>query len=197
MASAGVTESSPHGNRLFVLALGLLIGFVIGFVILLSRLPVDGSLNDYSAMDVSSKGYQFYSVLQEQTVSQRATAAVEPSTPVITIPPATRIVPGSVQSLSARALASESYAEIPASSLGQESYYLQTGNFQRADDAERSRAALLLLGLDAFIVVRQDNNGIAGYRVRIGPYHELPGVNDVKERLRRNRINYKLIRVTG
>jgi len=35
-----------------------------------------------------------------------------------TIPPATRVVPGSVQRITPRNLAAESYAEIPASNLG-------------------------------------------------------------------------------
>ncbi len=206
MASAQKTDAP--GNRLFVLALGLLVGFVIAFVMLLSRLPVDSSLNDYSAAELfpditGGNGYQFYSKLQEQTVAQTPSdttaqqlAGVEVSPPTIIVP-ATRVVPGSAQRLNGRSLASEGYAEIPASSLGQESYYLQAGNFRQPEDAERTRAAVLLLGLDPFIVVRQDSTGATGHRVRIGPFFDEPKINEAQKRLNRGGFQTKLIRVTG
>ncbi|NND92491.1 MAG: hypothetical protein HKN42_16650 [Granulosicoccus sp.] len=198
MASDAKKES--HGNRLFVLALGLLVGFVIGFVVLLSRLPMDLNLGDYGANEVSAEmtgRYQFYNLLPSETERQAPPSAGEALPQARPITPATRVVPGSVQSLSARSLAAESYAEIPANSIGQESYYLQVGNYRRADEAEQSRAALLLHGLEAFVVVRHDVNGVAGHRVRIGPFFEQARINTAKERLKRKGINYKLIRVTG
>lgn len=199
---ASTPSPKVPGNRMFVLALGLLLGFVIGFVMLLSRLPVDGALHDFSVSDMrqdpaNGSGYQFYTVLEDQTVgpSVRNEPAESPVNVVIT--PATRVVPGNVQNISARNLAVEGYAEIPASSLGQESYYLQAGNFRRPGDAEQARAAVLLLGLEAFIVVREDSDGTLGHRVRIGPFFDQVKVSDAKQRLQRGGINYKLIRVTG
>ncbi len=199
MARARQTE--PHGNRLFILALGLLVGFVIGFVVLLSRLPVGMSQSDISASQVSPNGasnrFQFYSLLPGQTLPENEVAVREVVPAVKAIPPATRVVPGSVQSLSARSLAAESYAQIPPGNIGQESYYLQAGNYRDAADAEKSRAALLLLGLEAFIVAREESNGTVGHRVRIGPFYDHARINTAKERLKSNGINYKLIRVTG
>jgi len=203
MASTPKTDAGP-GNRLFVLALGLLVGFVIGFVMLLSRLPVDDSLSGISptalyASTSTEEPFEFYSLLPGQKVERRppAAAVVEDITQMAIIPPATRVVPGSAQQLNARNLAAENYAEIPASSLGQESYYLQAGNFRRPDEAERARAAVMILGLDAFIVVRQDSNGATGHRVRIGPFFDQIKVTNAKKRLRKGGINYKVIRVTG
>ena len=199
MARARQTE--PHGNRLFILALGLLVGFVIGFVVLLSRLPVGMSQSDISASQVSSNGasnrFQFYSLLPGQTPIEKEVAVREVAPAVKAIPPATRVVPGSVQSLSARSLAAESYAQIPTSNLGQESYFLQAGNYRDAADAQKSRAALMLLGLEAFIVAREESNGSIGHRVRIGPFYDQARINTAKERLKSHGINYKLIRVTG
>lgn len=204
MASTPKTEAGP-GNRLFVLALGLLVGFVIGFVMLLSRLPVDdspgGMSSSVSYASVSNdERFEFYSLLPGQKVERKAPAAavvVEDVTKLAVIPPATRVVPGSAQQLNSRNLSAENYAEIPASSLGQESYYLQAGNFRRPAEAERARAAVMILGLDAFIVVRQDSNGAAGHRVRIGPFFDQVKVTDAKKRLRKGGIDYKVIRVTG
>jgi len=166
-SSSSGTES---GSRFFVLALGLLVGFVIGFVMLLSRLPMDTTLSDFALSEnrpelLVNDNYQFYSRLEDQTIQQRE-----------------RVV---------------SYAEIPASNLGQESYYLQAGNFRRSSEAEQTRAAVLLLGLEAFIVVRRDSDGETGHRVRIGPFFDQAKVSSAKERLQRGGINYKLIRVTG
>jgi len=197
--------NEPANTRFFVLALGLLVGVVIGFVMLLARLPVDSALADFGTADSSGEtrpadGFEFYTVLAERRAADpvyAATAPVEPAAPAVVIPPATRVVPGSVQSFNGRALAAESYAEIPASSLGQESYFLQAGNFRAPDDAERARAAVLLLGLDAFIVTRQDSTGATGHRVRIGPFFDQGRLTEVKKRLRAARINYEIIRVTG
>ncbi|MFK8078145.1 MAG: SPOR domain-containing protein [Granulosicoccus sp.] len=196
------SDPTASSSRFFVLALGLLVGFVIGFVLLLSRLPMDATLSDFALSEtrpesISGDNYQFYSILEDQTVRRNETILPSPVAPVRNIPPATRVVPGNVQRISARNLAAESYAEIPASNLGQESYYLQAGNFRRSAEAEQTRAAVLLLGLEAFIVVRRDSDGSTGHRVRIGPFFDQIKVTNAKKRLQKGGINYKLIRVTG
>ena len=196
-------DSAESGNtRFFILALGLLVGFVIGFVVLLSRLPVDSSLSDYQPIQVlgdAAKGdsdYEFYTVLADK---------VETGVPVVqdvtreakVLKPGTHLVPGNMQNTRQRNLAAEVYAEIPASSIGQESYYLQAGSYRGVDDAERARAALLLLGFEAFIVKRQDAAGVIGHRVRIGPFFDQNRLTDAKKRLRRGNVTYDIIRVTG
>ena len=196
------SDPTASSSRFFVLALGLLVGFVVGFVLLLSRLPMDSTLSDFALSEtrpesISGDNYQFYSILEDQTVQRNETILPSPVEPLPNIPPATRVVPGKVQSISARNLAAESYAEIPASNLGQESYYLQAGNFRRSAEAEQTRAAVLLLGLEAFIVVRRDSDGSTGHRVRIGPFFDQIKVTNAKKRLQKGGINYKLIRVTG
>ena len=111
--------------------------------------------------------------------------------------PATRVVPASAQRLDGRDLAAERYREIPASSLGQESYYLQAGSFSRAEEAERARAVVLLLGLDAFVVTRTGSDGTTGHRVRIGPFVDAKRLGEARERLRGGGVSYDLIRVSG
>ena len=160
MARARTRKIDSSGSQLFVLALGLLVGFVIAFVLLLSRLPIDDALSDFNPLQIrtADTGFQFYSVLQEQTVDDKVRAIREMVPMAAVIQPATRVVSGESQSLTPRNLAAESYAEIPPTSLGKESYFLQAGNYRNASDAEQARAALLLIGLDAFVVVRQDNH---------------------------------------
>ena len=89
------------------------------------------------------------------------------------------------------------YAEIPASNYGQESFFLQAGNYRDAQDAETMRAQVLLLGLDAFIVTRQDPNGNVGHRVRVGPFVDQSRMIEATQRLRQGKVRYEIIRVTG
>lgn len=192
--------TSPANSRLALLALGLLVGFVIGFIMLLSRLPVDSTLTDFNVSEVSSarmqgKDFEFYTELVQQVDYEGTITAEAPEQPVVR--PATRVVPGNALNLSRNNLASESYAEIPASSLGQESYYLQAGNFAQPEDAERRRAAVLMLGLEAFIVKRQEINGSYGHRVRIGPFFDHARITEASKRLNRNKIQFEIVRVTG
>ena len=50
-------------------------------------------------------------------------------------------------------------------------YILQTASFKDRDDADRERAKLLLMGMDASIEQAQDANGTTWYRVQVGPFH--------------------------
>ena len=193
-------ESSTSDTRPFVLALGLLVGFVFGFVVLLSRLPPDTALADYETVEADARGasdYEFYTLLEQERAVETVTGPPVERAPEPVIPPATRVVPGNVQAIDGSNLAAESYAEIPASSLGQESWYLQAGNFREPGEAERARAAVLLLGLEAFIVTRQDPSGATGHRVRIGPFFDRGRLTDAKKRLRAAQVPYDIIRVTG
>jgi len=204
----------PGNTRIFVLALGVLVGFVIGFVILLANLPVDTTLSDVevaradNASANSRTDFEFYTILADTSVrpapvttrpndgpGSEAGATVVSNQRIIT--PATRVVPGTAQNLNRRNLASEVYAEIPASNYGQESYFLQAGNFRDAADAERMRAQVLLLGLEAFIVTREEANGGVGHRVRVGPFVDQSRMIEAKKRMRRGKVPYDIIRVTG
>jgi len=128
-----MSDSEPRHTRLYVLALGLLVGFVAGFVMLLANLPVDTSLSDYHASRVNSTStptaakkndYEFYTVLADQ-VDSAPIEVVQIAEEKTIIKPATRVVSASAQNLNTQNLADQTYAEIPASSIGQESYYLQ------------------------------------------------------------------------
>ena len=210
----GSDRAQPANTWVFVLALGLLIGFVIGFVLLLSRLPVDPMLASHRTSEIidapdAAGNYEFYSVLAgervvrpdrirvEQVPVEVPESAVPLQTARAVIRPATRVVPASAQRLDGRDLAVERYREIPASSLGKESYYLQAGSFRRAEEAERARAVVLLLGLDAFVVRRVESDGTTGHRVRIGPFVDAERLGEARRRLQGGGVSFDLIRVTG
>ena len=60
-------------------------------------------------------------------------------------------------------------AELPNSQQSRSSYVLQAGSFRAADDADRRRGELALLGLEAKVEETRGENG-RWYRVSIGPF---------------------------
>ena len=216
------TSSEPFGHKFLVMLLGLLIGFVIGFVVLLSRLPVDDSLANFQARESfrlpaarvqEKEDYKFYEVLpnqiekpprvdvRQQEVQPPEIKVVErkpvvaPSSPGVntrTITPATRTVPANAQNLGG-----DGYTEVPASYKKNQSYFLQAGSFSDVQSAEAMRAQVLLLGLQAFVVQREEPGGGIRHRVRVGPYQALDLLTEAKKRLKRGGIRYEIVRVTS
>lgn len=73
-------------------------------------------------------------------------------------------------------------------------YVLQAGAFRKFDDADRLKASLALLGVQANVQAATINNE-TWYRVRIGPYNNLDELNAVRMRLRENAINAVLVKL--
>jgi len=65
-------------------------------------------------------------------------------------------------------------------------FLLQVGSFSKADDAERLKANLALIGLGAHIQTVQINGSDTWHRVRAGPFKDLASVNGARARLRAN-----------
>lgn len=223
------SKPAVSDNRLFVLALGLLVGFVMAFVLLLSRLPMDGIISQYTdgssgESEMANMNFDYYSVLPEQQAARKPVPqviAVEP--PVVFMEPPTRIEPQrrsiempqiAQQQVQAVAPAAAKVVptvqpsvrvqqpqaqvrEILASESGQDSYYVEAGNYRENTDALQVQSALRNLGLDSFIVVRQDGAGGFGHRVRIGPFFEQTRLDATRIRLRDSGITPRLIRVKG
>lgn len=185
--------NQPANTGVFVCALGLLIGIVILSVLALSRFPANplhGAASPVQTRvdDGEASAFTFFEdlprlqVVRGYTEPERVVPVVADSAPEATPAPDAEVAVAE---------------NVPASRLGQESYYLQAGNFGLPDDAERARAAVLMLGLDAFIVVRRESTGAIGHRVRIGPFFDLSRLKDARQRLRDGSIPYDVIRVTG
>ena len=230
MAKTRSKKPAVSESRLFVLALGLLVGFVIAFVLLLSRLPVDGIISQQSddsnrEAEMAEISFDYYSVLQQQQAARkpdivRQEVAVEP--PVVFTEPPAQILPQRevspvpqvterprIQTQPVERAAPEVAAgaplttqpvpirEVPASRAGQDSYYIEAGNYRDNEDALQAQSILQGLGLDAFIVVRQNNSGEFGHRVRIGPIVEQSRLDATRSTLRNNGVTPKIIRVKG
>jgi len=76
-------------------------------------------------------------------------------------------------------------------------YVLQTGSFRRYEEADRLKASLALLGIQATIQTVTINNQDTWHRVRIGPYTDLDQLNRVRTRLREHDIKAILLKLKG
>lgn len=74
-------------------------------------------------------------------------------------------------------------------------YMLQMGSFRKYRDADRMKASLALLGIQAEIQKVTINNKDTYHRVRSGPYRSGQQVNQIRDQLRKNKINSLLIKL--
>jgi cell division protein FtsN len=74
-------------------------------------------------------------------------------------------------------------------------YLLQVGSFSEAGDAERLKANLALLGVQARIQRVQINGADTWHRVRAGPYDSLDSVNEARRNLAANNVESMVLRV--
>lgn len=137
------------------LAVGLLAGFFLGMLVPLSRVPPSPSVEvaespspaatEAAAPKSSTTRFDFYTLLPEREVIVPVSETSAPSPPQPT--------------------------NTPARPEQRTRFVLQAGSFRRAEDADRRRAQVLLLGLDARIE-GVNANGDRWHRVIVGPFDE-------------------------
>ncbi len=76
-------------------------------------------------------------------------------------------------------------------------YVLQVGSFRRYDRADRLKAQLALLGLEANIQDVTVNGNETWHRVRLGPFHSLHKLNETREVLKQHRVEALLLKLKG
>lgn len=91
-------------------------------------------------------------------------------------------------------LAKAKMAASPTSTADPFLYYVQTGAFRSAQDAETQRAKLALLGLDVKVTER-DQSGYMVYRVRMGPIEKREEADRLRNQLESQGTESVLIRV--
>ena len=74
-------------------------------------------------------------------------------------------------------------------------YLLQTGSFKSPSDADRRRAELLLMGMEANIRTVTFANGQIWHRVLVGPYNGETAVNNAKNQLARLNIETQVRKI--
>lgn len=77
----------------------------------------------------------------------------------------------------------------------EERYILQIGSFRDPDEAERVKAKLALLGINTEIQRVVIDGGDIWHRVRAGPYQSTAMLNQMRQRLIENNIDFMLLKL--
>jgi len=85
----------------------------------------------------------------------------------------------------------------PAPSTSKERYLLQVAAYNKHEDADRLKAQLALLGVQASIQTVEVKPGNIVHRVRVGPFTNQDDVTATRQRLRANGIDSVLMKVSG
>jgi len=83
----------------------------------------------------------------------------------------------------------------PRQPAGYEPHLLQAGSFQNADDAEKLKAKLALLGIEANVQSANIPDKGVWYRVRLGPYKTAGEEDRARNFLKQNGVDSTPIRV--
>ena len=193
------TRQKGAGNGLpgwAMLTIGLIIGLFVAFLVYLDDLQeppsaavsarddAGGSGSDVARGEAGDEGeddkprFEFYSILPELEVVVPDQPKDEPRSPA-----------GGDTDAGTDAPASESGAPVEADGT----FYLQAGSFRKADQADRLKAKISLIGLDVAIQT-VDINGERWHRVRVGPYSDQQALRSAQKRLRDNDIDYLVLR---
>ncbi len=187
--------SYKNGNRLATpqqnssLLIGILIGIVLGLAIaggvawylkkspgpfMSPEKPAEKSISEKpsSSAPASASGvgearprFEFYKVLTDK---QDAT------------------LPG--QNGGARALSPEGKSAPASTRAVQEIYFLQAGSFSSAEDADKLKASLAMLGMEASVQIATIPDKGVYHRVRLGPYKGAVEMNKARMTLKQNGV---------
>lgn len=74
-------------------------------------------------------------------------------------------------------------------------YMVQVGAFKKAEEADRLRAALALLGIESAVQVVRIGDSDSFHRVRVGPFDDLERANRTRNKLKQNNYTSILLQV--
>jgi cell division protein FtsN len=156
----------------------------------LGQTPAPQPRNDKetaSSAAVPKPRFDFYNVLPEMEVvvtDEEVERRFRPGAPVLAATQPVAPQPATLPPASPAAAAG-----------GEETLLLQVGAFKKSADAERLKAQLALLGIEAQVQNVSIDNKDAFYRVRVGPYRSVPKLKEVKDRLRQGGIDSVVVRL--
>lgn len=128
--------------------------------------------------DAPRPRFDFYTILPEMEV----------------VVPEPKPAPTSAARTKAPAPSSPTVSAVIKPEAPPERYMLQMGSFKTFSDADRLKARLALVGIEADIQKVRIDGGAIFHRVRSGPYDERR-VNALRTRLQQNNINSLVIRL--
>jgi len=94
----------------------------------------------------------------------------------------------------------EKMRQAPAARAGKQEaskdvYFIQTGSFPNATDADKKKARLALLGFDSSVAPANLPDKGTWYRVRMGPYVKLDEINRVRQAVKQSGIEASLVKI--
>jgi len=128
--------------------------------------------------------FEFYSILPEMEVVIPDEEIAPPKERKSTAPAETKTPPKPADTPSRQTAA-------------RESYILQMGSFRKYQDADRMKARLALIGIEAEVQKVTINNKDTYHRVRSGPYHSQTELNRVRKLATDNSISTLVIKLKG
>jgi cell division protein FtsN len=186
MAKPVKKRDQPPARRGGSTFLGILIGLVLGLFIALgvawyiNKLP-----NPFKEKAPAPKA----------AVSAPAPTAAAPAKAATPPPPVADIAKPAAATTPAKDDTTPAVADKKSTPAARETFFLQTGSFQDAAEADTLKARLALLGLEASIQARTLPDKGVWHRVRVGPYTDVEELNRVRDVLKQNHIEVALVKV--
>lgn len=179
------------------LIIGLLIAVGIAMMIMKTPLPFIDKIGkpSQSAGDLGDPNKSLQGSARD---SREPAPAAEVQTPA---PPPAVVEPKRPATTASTSRSTDKPAATPVPSTSSTSpategftYYLQAGAFRERQDAEATKARLALMGVAASIAERKSELGTL-YRVRVGPFDDVEGMNRTRVRLSDNGVDAAVVRV--
>jgi cell division protein FtsN len=168
---------------------GLLVGLFFSGLAWLKLLPADARLTSQTQNQESG-------VKKQRPAGKKAPAAPKPRFDFYTILPEMEVVVPEPEPEAAPPPVKRGKIKKESAAAASGRYMLQMGSFRKFADADRLKASLALVGIQAEIQkVRVSGSGTF-HRVRSGPYTENK-VNKLRARLKQNGINSLVIKLKG
>ena len=185
------------------LIIGLLIAVGIAMTIMKTPLPFIDKIGkpSQSGGDLGDPNKSLQGNARESRDTASNNTASTPAPP--SAPPAATIEPKRPPAAAPTPPVTSRQNEKPATSPAPEpssaggggfTYYLQAGAFRERQDAEATKARLALMGVAATIAERKSELGTL-YRVRVGPFDDVEGMNRARVRLSDNGVDAAVVRV--
>ena len=181
------------------LIIGLLIAVGIAMTIMRTPLPFIDKIGkpSQSTGDLGDPNKSLQSSARESRDAAANTAAAPPAPPPdAAVEPKRPATPAASARQNEKPATSPAPVAEPAPSAGSGgfTYYLQAGAFRERQDAEATKARLALMGVAATIAERKSDMGTL-YRVRVGPFDDVEGMNRARVRMSDNGVDAAVVRV--
>ena len=179
--SMGTTpEKKPVSGFIWLLG-GLVIGLFVALLVYLDKQP-DNSISFNEAVQVELNKLKTKSTAAKKT--EPATQKTKPRFDFFTILPEMEVF---IPEHELQSSDSDEIADKRAINETGKSYILQAGSFKKVEDADRLKASLSLLGLEANLQSVTVNNQ-QWHRVRTGPYNNTKDLYHSLNLLKQNGI---------